>query len=204
MTRTERWTIGIAIAALLVSLLSAVSSCGMWLYPRPAPPPQKEKARLEVIDPLTEVYANAPVVTLAAYADEKRHRVPYGDKQPTPVEFRAKGDSVAVRQVEFIRKNTIVTPDRENLYSATVTVPINFTKQHDVGKSRFVRKLKPPVDAEVDTYAVLDVAVVDPELAGRTYIGTVIVTYNNNEKVTVDNVELDILKEVPTPRQIEK
>ena len=90
------------------------------------------------------------------------------------------------------------TPDRADLVSAVETVPVRFEDQHfDKSANGFFLPLEVPVQLEGHGNANFDVAIVQPNNVGKTYVGTLTIYYDDNETLSIEGVDLDVMKESP-------
>lgn len=155
-----------------------------------------------------------PPLPLAAQAQEaplaltQNHR-PYGDRSATLVPLKNVGEgSVLVRSVEFHATSTIETPDRDNLYATATPLRVHFLERHRRAQGQYLLALERPLATNPDSYATLELAIIEPTLPKKTtYVGTVTVSYDQNNKTRTEiipNVELDVLSGPPPNPDLKK
>ena len=131
--------------------------------------------------------------------DDGTAYIPWGDNRPTFVNVQNSGDNAGLIQaVAFTIVREKPTPDRADLVSAVETVPVRFEDQHfDKSANGFFLPLEVPVQLEGHGNANFDVAIVQPNNVGKTYVGTLTIYYDDNETLSIEGVDLDVMKESP-------
>lgn len=125
---------------------------------------------------------------------------PYGIGLPTVVSVRNTGDGEAmVQSVKFQIVGQKRTPKRDNVYGQGETIHVTFRNRHlnrkdNVFTLRFQKPKPAPGDGE---YTPLEVAIVEPNWVGNTYVGKLTINYADGDPVTLENVELDVLSRLP-------
>jgi hypothetical protein len=124
---------------------------------------------------------------------------PSGNSIPTVVSFFNEGQQEAlIERVGFKITSIIRTPKRENLVGQGPTIPIYFSRKHyDKAANMFSLVLHGPSPAPGSEWTSLNVAIIDPQEVGKTYIGEVKVYYDTNKIISAKNVEVDVLREIP-------
>jgi hypothetical protein len=134
-------------------------------------------------------------------ADSPKQHLPVGPNQPTVVTIKnAGGTTATVQRVEFFFSKSFKTPTREPSSAGKAQgIPVNFSQSnYDAKADKFSVSLTAPQVAMVANQPIpLAVALVWPAYAGWTYPGKLVVYQAGQQPVTIENVELDILKESP-------
>jgi len=153
--------------------------------------------------PVPQPLRPAPIQNrVAGPAPQLSEFVPAGNGLPTVVPVRNDGTREALIQaVEFVPQLNRRTPNREPLWGKGPAIPVNFLAQHyDRQAQRFYLSFQRPLAAPGNgEYSTLEIAVVEPQWLGTTIRGKLIVHYAERRTVEVENVEVDVLKEVPKP-----
>ena len=164
-----------------------------------------KRGRLEVMPPIDDDSRNVvePPITLVANGVEdengpKRFK-PFGPKLATVVVFKNKGQwNCGIKRVEFVGQSTFKTPQRETKAGAMPTIIANLACVKDKPPT-YSKVLYPIPTVAGGEYVSLEVAVIDKRFKGWSLRGTFKVTYVDGRKITVPNVDVDILQAAPTP-----
>jgi hypothetical protein len=179
------WTAVGAVAAVVVALLTA---WGLWhAYAR-------ESAKL--VSPPSQAVPQDGVLPAKEF-------VPLGDGLPTLIPFRNDGGQEAlVKQVILSDWKWVPTPHRRNIAGAGKTVRVAFERRHyDENTGQYTLALRDPAPAPGGgQWTTLEVAVIDPALVGKTFVGRVTVISDGMDQLHFDNVEIDVVKRVSQPK----
>lgn len=174
-----QWGLGIAILVAIVTVLQ-------WLAPN--------------FDPLNNRGGHFRAPALPESEDgSTSHYKPNGNNSPTVVSFENVGSrECLINAVQFQPLQTKDTPHRWGLTGAMQPLPINFTSQHyDHTTNQFKIHFAKPKAAPSGEWAILEVAIIEPQWVETTYIGTLTVGYNGNKAISFERVEIDVLAKPP-------
>jgi hypothetical protein len=123
---------------------------------------------------------------------------PDESNMPSIISFTNDGVLPAlVQSIEFRIVSDKKTPERGVFTGEGRSIDVYFYKRHSMDNGRYKLSLKPPVSVPGGEWLTLNVALIEPELRGRTYVGNIIVNYNNGKKQRIENVEVDALSSEP-------
>jgi hypothetical protein len=190
------------VLVVVFTIVAGIAALGIWINPRFDPFGWKDAGFEEVVPTHRDgSWIRPSDIRLVAFqSDDESAYVPYGPDLPTPVSFPNNSDSPCViQEVEFVWKRQIKTPEREPRAGGMTPLIVNYTKPIKKGARVYRKKIRPPHKVEGNDWANIEVAMIDKKKVGFTYIGTLTVYYNNNKKISLERVELDILAKAPEP-----
>lgn len=186
-TPSDKWNrIGVYVA-IAATVSATLIGLGAWLYPNPSPPGMRDGA---LVIPTVDRSAGEP-----SFA-------PYGDGLPTAVFAQNTRDEESLIQaVTFHVTGHRATPQRQPIHGIGETVEAFYTARHyDAGTNSFHLRLPKPISSPPGEWSPIEVAIIEPDWLGNTYRGTLTVHYNNNQQVSVPDVEVDVIPRRPQPR----
>jgi hypothetical protein len=115
--------------------------------------------------------------------------------RPTTVLIRNHGmQEGPVRSVEFQVTNWYKTPQRAELIGEPISFPVVFTyTDYNKERGRFLVAFDSPQSIPAEGIGVFKIAIEIDEWVGHTAVGNFTVVYDDGERVTERNVEIDVL-----------
>jgi hypothetical protein len=196
------WATFITIVKYIAAVVLFVLTVIVAIYGFGFDPFGWKKGELRVLPPVKTSSDVEPVpqITLVAETNKKEEELyePPGQNCPTTVSFENnhRGD-ILIRQATFTWTKQFKTPHRETKTGALVSLPLNFYKSINPGSKTYSVTLNTPKSAAKDDYVAVKVAIIDKQLVGQSFRGTLKLNYNNNKVITVPNVVVDVLAATP-------
>jgi hypothetical protein len=191
------------VLVVVFTVLAGIAALGIWLHPKWDPFGLK-KGRLEALPPLDNDGNFIPASSIKLVADddlsEEQVYDPWGPNLATVVDFKNPGvENCVLRRAEYTWTQRFKTPKRQTKCGAVKMLSLNLYRPIVRGARIYRRTLRPPLEISGDDYVSIELAVIDKRNVGWSYKGTLTLTFDNNQIVTVENVIVDLLAEAPPP-----
>src|SRR5207249_8000115 len=182
----------VAVGAI-ATLVGLVIAYAIYLDQKTKHEEEKAQEKAKLVAPAPRPREPDDVVPAAEY-------MPWGPNLPTPIPLRNDGKQEAlIKQVILSKGKWVPTPHRPNIMGAGKTIRVLFEPRHYVkAVQEYVLVMKNPSPAPGGgQWTTLEIALIDPDHVGKTFIGTVTVIFDGLEQMHFPGVQLDALSRAP-------